>query len=784
MEPLTVVERRAGTGFEPARVGLAFATGVFAFHLLPGLPPVWLIGLPASVAALLALRLRRTRVAPVAVLLLFALLGALWAQIRACEVLCEPFPDTLARAPLVIEGRIASIPSDTGFARRFLFEVERTDGENGLVPFTGLVRISWYDRPPPLIAGERWRLPVRLKPRHGFANPGGFDYERWLFELGVKAAGNVRRGAERLEPGPGPFWLTRWRQRLGEHLAGVLGDAPALGLVQALVIGERSGLGPDDWELLTRTGTNHLVAISGLHVGLVATAVFFLVRRLWSHSPSLAQRLAAPRAAAIGAALAALAYSALAGFAISTQRALIMLAVVLGAVLWQRTPRPSHALIAALVGVLILDPQAVLSAGFWLSFGAVAVLLFNMGRRLPARGLWTRWGRAQWAVAIGLLPLLLLLFGRASLIAPLVNLVAVPLFSLLVLPLVLVASLVSLIPGLSMPLVVTAHLLGWGLDGLGWLSGLSWASASMAARPFWVFAAGVVGALLLLAPRGLPGRWLGLVLLLPLLVVRPAGPGYGEVWLTLLDVGQGLSAIVQTRDRTLVFDTGPGYESGFNTGSAVVAPFLADRGVGRVDLLVLSHADRDHAGGVAGLTSALEVARVISGEPEAVAAEGAEPCRAGARWDWSGVSFNILHPDGPGHSGNDASCVLQVRAGDQAILLTGDIGVGVEQTLVERIGEGLRSQVLVAAHHGSATSTGAAFLDAVDPDLVLFSSGYANHFGFPAPKVLERVTDRGAAMLNTGTEGAIELRIGADGTLAGPWSWRSKAPRLWTHRPE
>jgi competence protein ComEC len=386
-------------------------------------------------------------------------------------------------------------------------------------------------------------------------------------------------------------------------------------------------------------------------------------------------------------------------------------------------------------------------------------------------------------VAVGLLPLLLLLFGRASLIAPLVNLVAVPLFSLLVLPLVLVASLLSLVPGLSMPLVLTAHLLDWGLDGLAWLSRLPWASASMSARPSWVFAVAAGGALLLLAPRGLPGRWLGLVLLLPLLVVRPLGPGYGELWLTLLDVGQGLSAVVQTRDGTLVFDTGPGYESGFNTGSAVVAPFLVHRGVGRVDLLVLSHADRDHAGGARGLASGIEVARVISGEPDAVDAEAAEPCRAGEDWDWSGVSFSLLHPDGSGYSGNDASCVLQIRAGNQAILLTGDIGIGVEQKLVERIGEGLRSQVLVAAHHGSATSTGAALLDAVDPDLVLFSSGYANHFGFPTPEVMERVTNRVAATRDTGTEGAIELRIGADGVIDGPWSWRWKAARLWNHRP-
>jgi competence protein ComEC len=763
--------------------GLAFAAGVALAYLLPWTPPLLWVALVTALFALAACRYRWLR------LPCWLLLGALWAHWQACILLCSPFPDDLARAPLVVEGRIASIPAESELASRFLLKVERTYLDGEPIPFNGLVRLTWYDDAQPLRAGERWRLSVRLKPRHGMANPGTFDFERWLFEQGVKATGSLRRGEppERLDAGAGPFGLDRLRQGLADHLARVLGDAPALALVQALVIGDRSGFDQEDWDVLTRTGTNHLVAISGLHVGLIAGGVFVVVRWLWSRSARLTVALAAPRAAAIGGVIAALGYAGLAGFAVSTQRALIMVAVVLAALFLQRTLRPYHALSLALIGVLLVDSRAVLSPGFWLSFGAVAVLLFSLGHRLPSRDIWTRWGRAQWAVGIGLLPLLFLLFGRASLIAPLVNLIAVPIFSLVLLPLVLVTSLLSLIPGfgviLHWPLQWTAHLLGWCLDGLAWIAMLPYAAMLLPEPPLWVWPAAVAGAALLLAPRGLPGRWLGAVLLIPMFVLRTPEPAHGEAWFTLLDVGLGLAAVVRTRDGTLVYDTGPGFPSGFDTGGAVVAPFLAAQAVHRIDRLVISHADRDHAGGLASLVERIAVSRIDSGEPERLDFPGVEPCRAGEEWEWSGVSFRFLHPRDASFRGNDASCVLRLEAGGRSILLTGDIEARVERRLARELGGELASDVLIAGHHGSGTSSHREFLDAVAPGLVLFASGYANQFGFPVAAVRERVAARGIPYLDTGLVGAIEIRLAPDGIRGAPSVWRERAGRFWTHRP-
>jgi competence protein ComEC len=499
--------------------------------------------------------------------------------------------------------------------------------------------------------------------------------------------------------------------------------------VAALVLGETTEVTPAQWEVLTRTGVNHLVSISGLHVGLVAASLFFLTRWFWSRSPWLVSRLAAPRAGALGGLVAALIYSALAGFAVCTQRSLIMLGVVLVALLWSRTPRPWTGLTFALAAVLLLEPTEALSFGLWLSFGGVAALIYGLGNRLALEGLWRRWGQAQWVATLGFLPLMLLLFSRASVVSPLVNLVAIPLFGLL-LPLVLIAAALAIdhrdrhTPRLDRRPAGLA--VGWPDGDLGLALGLGG----------YLGAAGLgLGGGLRRGPAatgapGIPGRWLGLPLLLPLGLLTPPAPATGEAWLRLLDVGQGLSAVIRTAHHVLVFDTGPAFLGGFNTGEAVVVPYLRDQGVSRIDTLVLSHGDQDHVGGFAGLAAQMPIDRILAGEPGDLADPRAEPCLAGQGWTWDGVDFAVLYPAQAGLEGNESSCVLRVATQGASLLVPGDLGQAPERQLAR--GGGLATTLLVAGHHGSNTSSSREFLAAVAPAWVLYASGFANRYGFPS----------------------------------------------------
>ena len=799
--------KRRETPRGPTHLGLAFAAGVGGWFLLPTLPPGWPIALAVGIG--LALAWRWPRLLP----LMALVLGFGWSHLSCAPLLGTPLPAELINQRLEIEGRIADLPDRYGDGVRFLLAPEQLWHDGRPVQITGRVRLSWYRNAPTLRAGERWRLQVRLKPPHGFMNPGGFDYERWLFQQRITATGHVLRSDEnrRLDAGPGRFVLDRWRQGLAARLAAALGETDAeasprrepraaAALLPALVLGDRGGLTPAQWEVLARTGTSHLIAISGLHVGLVAGLVLVLVRRLWSLSERACLWLAAPRAAAIAAMLAATGYSALAGFAISTQRALAMLAVLLLALILGRTLRPFSALVLALVAVLLLDPASVLSYGFWLSFGAVGILLYALGGRVRPASWVQRWGRAQWAVALGLLPMLLLLFGRASVVAPVVNLVAIPLFGI-ILPLVLTSTFLTLTTGWDLPLGLCASGLDLAYAGLAWISALPQAAETIGSRPGWAWAAAFAGVLVLLAPRGLPGRWTGWVMLAPLLLLTTRSPEPGQAELTLLDVGQGLAAAVRTARHALIYDVGPRYPSGFNTGDAVVAPFLRHQGIRQLDLIVVSHADRDHAGGLAGLIAALPPPTPLGGRPQTAHILTAEPrelrqdltdtdrllsvltCRGGRHWRWDDVDFRILHPDSHQHSGNNSSCVLRVSAGRASLLLTGDIEDEIEAKLIERDGARLASDLLVAPHHGSATSSSAAFIAAVQPRWVLYSAGFANRFGFPVDEVRERYRAAGVHEVNTADSGAIRFLLHRSGRIDGPGHWRSDHPRLWRHQP-
>ncbi len=760
---------------------LAFLAGVLLVQQQAELPSLlWTLFLPPA----LALGLWKPRLLPLA----FLIAGFSWTVLRAGGVLGDALDPALEGRDLAVVGRVADIPRPAERGLRFEFEIEAARDAGRPVAAPRRVLLATYDRALQPAVAERWALTVRLKRPHGMQNPGGFDYEAWLFQHRLRATGYVRAhpSPQRIAAETASFSLDRLRQRLSERLRGLLPGDPFAGLIVAFANGDENGVGDNQWRVLQRTGTIHLVAISGMNIGLVAGFVFLLVRRAWTLRPRAALLFPAPKAAALAALAAGTFYAALAGFAIPTQRALAMLAVVLAGVLFGRRLAPFQLLSLALLAVLLLDPLATLAAGFWLSFAAVALIVYTIQGRRRTRDWRERfgaWADVQWAVAVGLVPLTLVFFQQASLSGPLANLLAIPMIELIVIPATLVGVLGAALPDAAaqIPLRIAALALAALWPVLEWLAALDhtlWVQHTP--RP-WTLAAALVGIAWLLAPRGFPARWVGAAWMLPLALARPPAPAPGELWFTLLDVGQGLAAVARTAHHTLVYDTGPRWSGRFDAGRAVVAPFLREGAVGRIDMLVVSHGDADHIGGAASLRESLPVARLLSSVPERL--PGAESCRVGERWEWDDVRFTLLHPpaDRPGE-GNRASCVLLIESAYGRVLLPGDIPAAIEHGLVADRPGALRAEVLLVPHHGSKSSSSARFLAAVAPQIALVPAGYRNAHRHPHPAVVERYRAAGIALIGTAEHGAITLRLGPPGRdLEGRrHAWR----RYWHAPPE
>lgn len=765
---------------------IAFLCGTLILLQLPVLPDArWCLLLVCLIPLLLlAVRLR--------FLILFgcAFLLALW---HASSIITSLIPVELEGLDLIATGTISSLPQLTMNGSRFDFTIEHLYADSHPVDFAGKTRLTWYLRQDAIPQfGERWRFRLRLKHPHGFANPGGFDYEAWLLQNHIIATGYIRRdsGNRRIAPARGWSRWQAWRQTLVNRLGRALEGQANVGLIKALAVGDRSAIAPASWQTLLDTGTNHLVAISGLHVGVVAGFGFVVCRRLWAAIPWLTLRWPAPAAGALFGLLLAFVYAGLAGFSLPTQRALIMIAVALLAIIWQRPHQPGQTLATALLAILLIDPLSVLSSSFWLSFTAVSIILFGMNTRIHfnetlRQRWWWRWGRLHMLIAIGLLPLLIILFQRLPLISPLANLIAVPWVSFLVLPPVLCGTLML---GISEDIAHVLLSIGcftlatlWPLlSRLADTDVLQW---TQHAQPGWVVLSALLGTVILLLPRGLPGRWAGLACLLPLLLNPPSRPPVGGVEFTLLDVGQGLAAVIQTHGHVLVYDTGPRFSPDFDTGDAVVIPYLRYYGWRRVDRLIVGHGDNDHIGGVESLLRQMPVADILSSVPEKIPRATARPCREQQHWRWDGIDFDILHPGASrAWQGNDGSCVLRISNGDHTLLLTGDIEGFAEHHLATGRATAIASDILVAPHHGSNTSSSAVFVAAVAPDHVLFPVGYHNRFGFPDRRVLDRYQRRGTRIWRTDHDGAIAITLypGREPEIS---SYRHSVGRFWLWHP-
>ena len=756
-----------GTVVSTAVAWLLGACAVLCCASLPSASSVaWIV----AACAVLALVGRRPAV------LAFALGFSLaWLQCDGrLESRLEP---ALEGRTLAFIGTVASVPQTVNGGVRFAFAPEP---RSGLPP---LLELTWYEPQWRPRAAERLRLEARLRRPRGFANPGGTDYEARMLREAVGATGYVRSatrlGRDRRDVARAPVLVAR--DEIAGRLHASLGERPAAGIVAGLAVGLQDALSPAQWRELARSGTSHLMAISGMHIGMFALLAGWMAARVQRWRQRHGALGSARDAAVIAGSAAALAYGALAGWSVPTQRTVVMIAIVAIALRGRRRIGAADALALGAIAVLLIEPLAPLAVGFWLSFGAVAAILLVTGGQLGRVGLVRGYGQAQWAVTAGLVPVLVGSFGSVSLVSIGVNLLAIPLYTLLVVPAVLLGTAVLMLDP------------WWGgtlLEPVAWLiettwpliavpAGWSWATWGVAGLDAFGWAALGIGAAAALAPLPAPGRLAGFALVLAACLWRPSPPEPGAARFAMLDVGQGLAAVIETRRHVLVYDSGPAFRSGSDAGATAVEPYLRHRGLRRVDMLVASHDDLDHAGGAVSVAALLPVAaRAGSG----TALQGLGPvqrCERGTRWEWDGVRFEWLHPGGRAlDRDNDRSCVLAVTVGPHVVLLTGDVERAAEQELVASPGR-LRADVLLVPHHGSRTSSTQAFVDATRPRWALVPSGHRNRWGFPKPDVVARWQDAGAEVLVGSATGAIEFELDPLRPLEPPRLWRPSHPRPW-----
>ncbi len=755
--------------------------GTVAAHELPELPDTgWAV--PLLLMALLALRYALLRP------LLVAAVAAVWTCWCAGGRLAERLPVAALGSDFELTGTVAGFPTDSQGQITFGFDVA-APRPPGVPPH---VRLTWYDAPVGVGPGDALALTARLRPPRGLHNPGGFDYEQWLLVNNYGATGYVRAGAVRDgDDGDGGI-ETRWRRFRGvlaERIGAAASDADGAALLTALALGERFRFTEQHWADFRRTGTSHLVAVSGMHVALLGIVVFALVRWTWL-------RLPVPLAsydlevAASASLLATVYYAALTGFAIPAQRSLVMIAVALAALACRRRIGAAQILSATLVIVLVCDPFAPLAASFWLSFVAVAILLALAAPRPPASAPATlsrrcmhaalEFTRLQWWIGLALLPLTAWYFGEISLVGPFVNLVAIPFFNTCLVPLSVLATLglsIDALAGWVVPIVhAVASLAGSTVRALHAVAELRGASVGWPLQSKSALAIGALGVAFAVGAAGLPGRRCAWLALLPVWWPALELPRPGTVRAVVLDVGHGLAVIIETHAHRLLFDAGPTAPSGFDSGEDIVLPALRAGGRRALDRLVVSHSDNDHAGGAPAVIAAFPNVDVLQG-PDVATLPG-RPCVAGDTWSWDGVRFEILHPRADfAARGNDSSCVLKVEAGATAMLITGDIEQRGELAL---LGAPLAADVVVVPHHGSATSSSPPFVAAVGARFAIVSAAYANRWGFPRAEVRERWEHGGAVLAFTGDSGAVTVDFSPAGVAIS--TQRDVRHRYW-HAP-
>lgn len=737
--------------------------------------------------------------------------GYCWGEMNIYYHLQHKLPAQIENQVIHVEGRIVSVPSNLDNDTQFQFQIDSVGVEKEASnSWTGKALLSWYQPRwkqsmlPTLIPGQKWCFIVKLKNPRGYSNPGSFDYESWLFEQGVMAKGYVieAKKPKKNRLLESPKWhssIEQLRQKIMQTWEERM-SLPFLGILLALTIGLTNHITTEQWQVFTNTGTIHLISISGFHIGLMAGVAFGCVSFVWRRIFWICERFPAQKAGAIAAIIMAVGYSVLAGFSVPTERSMIMVLVFMGSLLFQRKTDVWACFLWSLFFVVLWDPFAPLNMSFWLSFGAVAMILYVMIdhsgslEESQEKGIYVRLSRykksishglkLQGSIFLGLVPLSLFWFSQVSVSSLWANIIAIPVTGCFILPLALVAILLT---GICFPLALFLMKISYWFFSLlyvflHWISLVHPVILVGSVDHVWQLFFGTMGTLILLAPKGCSGRWIGFVFWLPLLFPLNTPIHLGEAKMSLLDVGQGLAAVVQTKNHVLVFDTGPKLGENFDTGKAVVLPYLRHQHIHHIDALVISHADMDHRGGMASVLKGIVVKSTFVNDLKIVPKNTfvlAKLCEPNLSWTWDGVTFQFLTKGLAQFTNtNDRSCVLKISNGDQSVLFPGDLEAQGEHMLIKNYGEILKSDLLVAGHHGSKTSSSLPWINAVNPNYVLFPTGYLNRYHFPNNEIVARYKHQGAIMLSTADCGLIDWTMGHD-FMKMPQCYRKENARFW-----
>ena len=759
---------------------VSFAAGVLLSQQLPDLPG-WLFSLTSLILLIVLIARYQADFADGLKLITWSAIGFFWSVLSAHWQLSDKLPDELIKQPIEIHGEIIDLPEKHGEDWRFNFHVQHASFNGQAVDVPEKIRLSWYRTEQELKSGQTWQFQVKLKPPTGLRNFGLFDLEGWYFQNGIRARGYVinTTGNTLVEPAT-LIDFDSWREKIRSQLEQYNQHSKAVAITMALTLGDKSHITQEDWQVFRRLGINHLVAISGLHIGMVAMLAYWLSGLIWRLSARLCERVATPQIQAVSALFFATVYAGLAGFSLPTQRALIMLSIVLLSRLLLVNMQPYRQLFLAFFMVLIWQPSAIINAGFWLSFTAVAAIFYVL-HFSNTSSVFIKLIKMQLVISVALMPLTLLFFQQASVVSPLVNLLLIPLFSFLVVPGALLTVLLSFWDH-QLTFTLTSSYFQAVQNLLEFLSVLStpdWLILEMPnlskVQYLLILAAVAVGFFRTHMNKKI-SVWLVCGGIFPL-TANTLDPGL--LRLTVLDVGQGSAYLVQTSDKVLLYDLGPRYSGGSATRSVVI-PYLQNQSISQIDQVIISHADSDHAGDVRALQSAFDVEDIYIGEPVKYLGRG-EICHHADAWNWDdNTGFRFLTaPLQSSQSGNNSSCVLQVSHHGFKMLLTGDIEKKVEKQLVRQFADQLESDIVLVPHHGSRSSSTSGFVSHTKPGWVLNSSGYLNRYQFPVDSVKARWMDNGARFFDTASHGAIEFVIDQAGGLVSLRTFHDNERKYW-----